>query len=381
MVALEGRGHLLELAVVHDGDTVGHRHRLRLVVGDVDGRDRELVLQVLEFGPHLRPQFSVQVGQRFVHQEHLGVAHDSTSEGDPLLLAAREFVGFAVEQVADAERLRDLDDALVAFFRRVSLLFFQPEPDVLPDGHVGVQRVVLKHHRDVAVLRDAVVHVVPADVDVPAGRGLQAGEHPERRRFAAARGTDEHEELLVVDVEREVVDGDRVAEALRQAGELNLSHGSGLRAKSLRELFGERDVQDERRNRREERRGHPDTEVDAGGRRPDCGQHQRDRCRGRVGPGDEREREEELVVNLRELVDEHDAEHRLRDGQDDAPVNLRDARAVDFPGLHERVREALVVRPEQYRTDGNPVGDVGDDERHEVGVVALEEGYRRHHRL
>ena len=37
LVDLERRADLLELAVLHHGDAVAHRHRLDLVVGDVDG--------------------------------------------------------------------------------------------------------------------------------------------------------------------------------------------------------------------------------------------------------------------------------------------------------------------------------------------------------
>ena len=49
----------------------------------------------------------------------------------------------------------------------------------------------------------------------PLGDVLEAGEHAQRRRLAAAGRADEHEELAVGDVDVQIVDRSRVVEALR----------------------------------------------------------------------------------------------------------------------------------------------------------------------
>jgi hypothetical protein len=54
-------GELLQAALVHDGDHVGHRHRLDLVVGDVEGRHAELLLEPLDLDAHLQAQLGVEV--------------------------------------------------------------------------------------------------------------------------------------------------------------------------------------------------------------------------------------------------------------------------------------------------------------------------------
>jgi hypothetical protein len=53
----------------------------------------------------------------------------------------------------------------------------QSERHVLGDCHVRVQRVVLEHHRDVAVLRRHVVDDVAADHDVAVADVLEACDH------------------------------------------------------------------------------------------------------------------------------------------------------------------------------------------------------------
>ena len=57
---------------------------------------------------------------------------------------------------------------------------------------------------------------------VPLGHLLEPGHHAQRRRLAAARRAEEHEQLAVGDVQRQVVDGGGVAEALGDAVEADL---------------------------------------------------------------------------------------------------------------------------------------------------------------
>ena len=71
VVELLGRRDLLQLAGAHDRDAVAHRHRLDLVVRDVDRRDVEVALQARDLGARLHAQLGVEVRERLVHQERL----------------------------------------------------------------------------------------------------------------------------------------------------------------------------------------------------------------------------------------------------------------------------------------------------------------------
>ena len=205
-VELEGLAHLLHPAVFHHDDPIAERHGLDLVVGHVDGGGLEAVVQALELDAHLHPELGVQVGQRLVEQEHLGMADDGASDRDALALAARELARLALEQLLDAEDLGRLVDAF-GDLGLGELAHLEPERHVVVHGHVRVQRVVLEHHRDVAVLRGQIVDHPLADRDLPGGDLLQAGDHAERGRLAASRRPDEDDELLVADVQVDVLDG------------------------------------------------------------------------------------------------------------------------------------------------------------------------------
>ena len=108
VVEAHRRVDLLQDAAAHQRHAVAHRHRLDLVVGDVDGRRLQLVLDARDLRAHLHAQLRVQVGQRLVHQEDLRAAHDRAAHGDALALAAGERLRLAVEQLLEPDHLRDL---------------------------------------------------------------------------------------------------------------------------------------------------------------------------------------------------------------------------------------------------------------------------------
>ncbi len=195
---------------MHHRDTVAHRHRLDLVVGDVDRGHSELALQRGDLGSGLHAELRIEVRQGLVHQEHLRLAHDCTAHCHALSLPAGEVGGLAVEQVLEVEDPRRLAHSSRAL-ALAHLLDLQVEADVLGDRHVGVERVRLEDHGDVAVLRWHERDVAPTDVHVAGVDRFEPGQHAQRRRLAAARRSDQHEEFAVADLEVERIDGRRLA--------------------------------------------------------------------------------------------------------------------------------------------------------------------------
>ena len=205
---------LLEDAVAQHRDPLAERHRLDLVVRDVDGRHAEPLVQQRELRAHAHPQLGVEVGQRLVHEERLRLADDGPAHGHALALPAGQRGRAAVEQVLESEDVGHVVHPPVAFVP-VGAPHPQAERHVPPHGHARVEGVALEHHRDVALLRQLVGHVLVADVDAAAGHLLQPGDHPQQRRLAAPRRADEHHELTRLDREVHVADRvDAAAEAL-----------------------------------------------------------------------------------------------------------------------------------------------------------------------
>ena len=203
---LLGGADLLDEAVLHDDDTVAQSHSLGLVVGHVDEGGVDALAQLDDLGAHLVTQLGVQVGQRFVHQEHLGITDDGAANSHTLTLAAGQSLGLTVQVLGDIQDGGSLPHLLVDLILG-NLAQLQGKGHVLIHGHVGIERVALEHHGDIAVLGLHVVHPLAADEQIALGDILQTGHHPQGGGLAAAGRTDQHDELLVRNLQIEVVDG------------------------------------------------------------------------------------------------------------------------------------------------------------------------------
>ncbi|MDF2808962.1 MAG: hypothetical protein K0S43_3908 [Cellulosimicrobium sp.] len=193
---------LLQHAAAQHGDAVAERHGLGLVVRDVDGRRAEAPLEARDLGAGLPAQLGVEVRQRLVEEERLRVAHDRATHRDALALAAGEVRGLAVQVLAQVEHVGGALD-LPADLLLVVLALGEPERerDVLGHREVRVERVVLEHHREVALARRLLVDARAVDVELAGRDVLEPDDHAQDRRLPRAGRPDEDDELAVGDVE------------------------------------------------------------------------------------------------------------------------------------------------------------------------------------
>src|SRR5947208_2154281 len=92
-----------------------------------------------------------------------------------------------------------------------------------------IERVVLEHHRDVAIGGLDLVDDSAADVDLAAGDGLQPRDHAEQRRLATAAWSDQHAELAIADIDIDALDGLEAAGiGLADVAQDDVSHGNPL---------------------------------------------------------------------------------------------------------------------------------------------------------
>ncbi|MEY9720367.1 hypothetical protein ABIA22_002857 [Sinorhizobium fredii] len=205
LVEVERRADLLDVTQRQDNDAVGERHRLDLVVGDIDHRRiRHALAELGDLDAGGDAQRRVEVGQRLVEEEDLWVAADRPADRDTLALSAGERLRKAVEILGKLEHLCGRANAAVDL-----LLRFLGDPHaerhVVVDGHMRVERIGLEHHGDAALRWRHLVDPLAVDEHVAAGDLLQPGDHPEQRRLPAAGRPDEDDELALLDVEIDAV--------------------------------------------------------------------------------------------------------------------------------------------------------------------------------
>ncbi len=184
-IDLRGSADLLDAAEVEHCDAVTHREGFVLIVGHVDERDAHLDLDPLELDLHVLTELEVERTEGLVEQQHAGPVHECARERDSLPLPTRQLrdpaIAVAVE-MHEAECLFGAGSA-VALGHPPHL---QPELDVLADGHVGEQRVVLEHGVDVSVVRRDARDILAVQEHSTRGRLLEPRDHPQARRLARA---------------------------------------------------------------------------------------------------------------------------------------------------------------------------------------------------
>ncbi|MNN23149.1 hypothetical protein D3C81_1365350 [compost metagenome] len=85
--------HLHNGPPVQHANAVTHGHCLHLIVGDIHHGGGstlllELIVQFDQLNAHRDPQLGIKVGQRFIEQKYLGLAHNGTADRYTLALAA-----------------------------------------------------------------------------------------------------------------------------------------------------------------------------------------------------------------------------------------------------------------------------------------------------
>src|SRR5262249_29431810 len=148
-------------------------------------RDPDIVLQALEEQLHLLAELEIQRAERLVEEQYARLAHEGPGERDPLLLPAGELPRLALSEPPQADEVENLLDPRSDRLARLALPP-QAEGDVLEQGQVRKERVALENRVHVPLVRGQ-SRDDPVPEEDRAGAGLlEAADHPQRRRLAAA---------------------------------------------------------------------------------------------------------------------------------------------------------------------------------------------------
>ena len=182
---------LLQNTAIQNRHTVGERHGFDLVVRHVDGRGAEFVVETTDFLSHLMTQFRIQVGQGFVHQQHLRSTDKGSTERNTLTLPAAELLRFFVKVVLEFKHAGGFFDTSLHFSLGKPFFSFdhtKSEGEVVANRHVRVERIGLEHHAQASSTRREMVHRYVIDADGTVRDFFQTCQHPKRRGFPTPRG-------------------------------------------------------------------------------------------------------------------------------------------------------------------------------------------------
>ncbi len=154
-------------------------------MGHIDEGDADLLLDALQLDLHLLAELQIERAERLVEQQYGRLDDERPGEGDALLLAARKLAGLALATILQLDKLEHVGHPAPDLVLR-HLALTQAEADVVRHAHMREERVVLEHHRRIALVRRATAHRLALEVDLAAVRVLEAADHAERRGLSAA---------------------------------------------------------------------------------------------------------------------------------------------------------------------------------------------------
>jgi hypothetical protein len=157
------------------------------------------------------PQPGIEVRQRLIEQQTCRPHRHRPRQGNALLLAARELIGFPLAILLHLHQRQRLIDALILLGRTESP-HLQAKANVLPHAHVRPQCITLKTHHCIARLRGQRRDIVIVKENPPAGGLHQPRDQPQQRAFPAAAGPQQKEKFAGIDLQVNIIHGHRCAE-------------------------------------------------------------------------------------------------------------------------------------------------------------------------
>ena len=187
---------------------------------------RSLLMQVPQLDLHRLAQFHIERRERFVEQQHLGVADDGARQRHALALTAGQLHGAAVRLVQQVDAVEGLAHPRRDLTAR-DARYAQAVAHVLLDGHVRKQRVVLENRVDLAPVGRVIGHVAPVQHDAAGIGGFKPGDQPQHGGLAATRRPEQGDELALLQRKGHIVDGDDAArKRLRQVLDFQNGHSN-----------------------------------------------------------------------------------------------------------------------------------------------------------
>ena len=142
-----GRIPLLDDAIRHDANLVCHGKGFVLVVRNEQGSNAFMLQDVANFNGEFFSQFHIQVGKRLIHEQQARLWGQCTRQCYALLLATRKFVRIGLGSSGKSNRFQHLLNPCGTCW---AIKVAQAKSDVARNGQVREQRIVLKHHANLA---------------------------------------------------------------------------------------------------------------------------------------------------------------------------------------------------------------------------------------
>ena len=177
--------------------------------------------ELLEEGLDLDPRTGVQAAGRLVEDQHGRVVDQRLRQAQPLLHAPRQPVDEGVALAGQVQQFHDVVQDLPPPGAG-KLIGHGEEVEELPDLHAVVDAEAVGHVAHAPPHGQRVLaHAMAVDDPLAAGGLQQRGQEADGRALARPVGTDEAEHLAGLDLQVQLIDGQKVVVALAEVNEFD----------------------------------------------------------------------------------------------------------------------------------------------------------------
>ena len=209
------RTHLQHAAMIHHGNARSHGHRLFLIVCHHHHRHADRLDDIDQLELRALAQFLVQRAQRFIKQQQLRFLGQTACQRHTLLLPTGKLMRLALGIGRKLHQIEHLFNAGIDLRDRHAFAL-QTEGDVIPHVEVRKQRIRLKHHVDRPLIRRQRGNIDTIEQNTARSWRLEAGQHAQQGRLAAARTSQQRKNLTFLDRNRNIGNGQNVVKTLDQ---------------------------------------------------------------------------------------------------------------------------------------------------------------------
>jgi hypothetical protein len=173
------------------------------------------------------PELGVKVTQGLVHQKYVGLPNECAPKRRALTLAVTKRLNGTLKQMIDLHHLGVTPYSLLHLTGRCTV-FRAPErkSHILEHGHLRVERVALENHRYIPVGRLEAIDLSSTDPDATTVWRHDPGYQVKCRGFPGAGWTENGDELLIGDVQRDILDPAPLPIPFGQTVKLHARHSS-----------------------------------------------------------------------------------------------------------------------------------------------------------
>jgi len=178
----------------------------------------------------------VEIGKRLIEKDDFRVGNQTAGEGDALPLAARKFLDPPIGETAETDAFQHRFDAL-RDFTLGNFPGLQRVGDVLGHIHMRPQGIGLEDHADTALLRHFLAaHIgdpLVAKIDGAIVGCFEPGNQTQESGLAATGGSQQRGKRPCGEIDGDISESNRLAEALGQILDVNVGHAPLLQCFSI----------------------------------------------------------------------------------------------------------------------------------------------------